>query len=131
MAVKKEDLEIDGAAARCRPIELITENGFSIVRANEIDGERPLVAGKYEFVVRDDQGQQLEITVELDGKIFVEITLISRGRISTQSSYWVCCAERHLADYLWENNRCPPHNRLMVEWLTPRDINQAIRWGTT
>jgi hypothetical protein len=131
MAVKKEDLEIDGAAARCRPIELITENGFSIVRANEIDGERPLMAGKYEFVVRDDQGHQLEITVELDGKIFVEITLISRGRISTQSSYWVCCAERHLADYLWKNNRCPPHNRLMVEWLTPGDINLAIRWGTT
>jgi hypothetical protein len=131
MAVKQENLEVESAAARCGPIELITENGFSIVRADEIDGRESRVAGKYAFVVSDDHGDQLEITVELDEKIFVEITLRSRGRITNQNSYWVCCAERHLADYLWENNRCPPHERLRVECLTPRDINLAIRWGRT
>jgi hypothetical protein len=131
MAVKQEHLEVDSAAARCRPIELITDNGFSIVRADEIDGRTPLGSGKHAFVVRDEHGHQLEITVEIDEKIFVQITLRSRGRITNQSIYWVCCAERHLADYLWENNRCPPHERLRVECLTPRDINLAIRWKTT
>jgi hypothetical protein len=131
MAIKKEDLEIDEAAARCRPIELITENGFSIVRAIDFDGRRPLPAGKYEFVVCDSHGHQLEITVEVDGKVSVEITLRSRGRISGQSSYWICCAERHLADYLWENDACPADERLRVEWLTPTDVNLAIRWKTT
>ena len=131
MAVKKENLEVDCAADRIRPIELITENGFRIVRASELEGARPSPADTYEFVVRDEHGGQLEITVEIDGKVVVEITLRSRGRISSQSSYWICCAERHLADYVWENDRCPPGERLLVEWLTPRDINLAIRWKTT
>jgi hypothetical protein len=131
MAIEKEDLEVDDAAARCRPIELITENGFSIVRATEFDGRGPLLAGKYEFVVCDSRGHQLEITVEVDGKVSVEITLRSRGRITGQSSYWICCAERHLADYLWENDGYPPNERLRVEWLTPRDVILAIRWKTT
>ena len=131
MVVKKENLEVDSAASRCRPIELITENGFSIVRANELDEARSWPLGQFEFVVRDAHGDQLEITVEIDGTVVIEITLRSRGRISSQSSYWICCAERHLADYVWENDHCPPDERLRVEWLTLRDINLAIRWGTT
>jgi hypothetical protein len=129
MAIKKEDLELDDAAARCRPIELITDNGFSIVRAIEFDGRRPSPAGKYEFVVCDAHGDQLEITVEIDGKVVIEITLRSRGRISSQSSYWICCAERHLADYLWEEDSYPPDGKLTVEELTLEDLNLANRWG--
>lgn len=131
MAVKKEQLEVDTATARCRPIELITENGFSIVRATEFDGRRPLPAGKYEFVVGDAHGNQREITVEIDGKVVLEITLRSQGRISSQSSYLICCAERHLADYLWENDSYPPDQRFRVECLTARDVNLANRWKTT
>ena len=128
MALKKENLEVDGAAECCRPIELIIENGFSIVRASELDGARPSIAGKYEFVVRDAQGNELEITVEIDGRVVIEVTLRSRGRISSQSSYWICCAERHLADYVWENDCCPSDERLRVGRLTAKDINLAIRW---
>jgi|SRR6266498_975025 len=131
MAVKKENLEVDSAAARCRPIELITENGFSIVRASELDGAPPSPAGRYEFVVGDEQGNQMEITVEIDGKVVIEITLRSRGRISSQSSYWICCAERHLADYLWEEDSYPPGGKLTVEQLALEDLNLANRWGRT
>jgi hypothetical protein len=131
MAVKKENLEVDSAAARLRPIELITENGFSIVRASELEGATLSPAGKYEFLVGHEQGNQMEITVEIDGKIIIEITLRSRGRISSQSSYWICCAERRLAEYLWENDCYPPNERLRVEYLTVRDINLANRWGTS
>ena len=131
MAIKKEDLEVDVAAARCRPIELITENGFSIVRASELDGARPSPAGKYEFVVGDAHRNQMEITVEIDGKAVIEITLRSRGRISSQSSYWICCAERHLAEYLWENDGYPPDGKLMVDQLALEDLNLANRWGRT
>ena len=129
MAVKKENLEVDAAAERCRPIELITENGFSIVRASELDGARPSIAGKYDFVVRDEQGNELEITVEIDGRVVIEVTLRSRRRISSQSSYWICCAERHLATYLWENDDYPPDGRLTVTELSLDDLNLAPRWG--
>jgi hypothetical protein len=131
MAVKKEDLELDSAAARCRPIELITENGFSIVRADELDEATPAPEGKYEFVVRNEHGNELEITVEIDGAIRSEITRRSRGRISSQSSYWICCAERHLAEYLWETDHYPQDGKLTVDLLTLEDLNLAIRWGRT
>ncbi len=131
MAVKKENLEVDSAAARCRPIELITENGFSIVRAGESDGPRRAPEGKYVFMVRDPQGAEREITVGIDQQAVSEITLRSRGRISSESSYWICCAERHLAEYLWKNDDYPPDGKLRVAQLTLDDLNLSIRWETT
>jgi hypothetical protein len=128
MAVKRENLEVDDAAARCRPIELITENGFSIVRAGESDGTRRAPEGSYVFMVRDPEGSEREITLGIDQQAVNEIALRSRGRISTKSSYWLSCAERHLAEYLWENDNYPPDGKLRVEQLTPEDLNLAIRW---
>ena len=130
MAVKKENLEIDSAAVVCRPIELITENGFSIVRPGERHGTKPAPDGRYVFMVRDPEGSEREITVGIDQQAGNEITLRSRGRISSESFYWICFAERHLAEYLWENDNYPPDGKLRVEQLTLEDVNLAIRWGT-
>lgn len=130
MAVKKENLEVDSAAARLRPIELITENGFSIVRPGEADGTTRAPEGRYVFMVRDPRGSEREIAVSIDQQAVNEIFLRSRGRVSSESSYWICCAERHLAEYLWENDDSPPDGKLRVEQLTPEDLNLGIRWGT-
>jgi len=46
------------------------------------------------------------------------------------STYWICCAERHLAEYLWKNNNYPPDETLRVEQLTLEDLNLGIRWET-
>ena len=131
MAVKKENAELDSAAAGSRPIELITENGFSIVRPGESDGPMPAPEGRYVFMVSDPEGSELEITVSIDQQAVNEITLRSRGRISSESSYWICCAERHLAEYLWENDNYPTDGKLRVEQLTLEDLNLGTRWGTT
>jgi hypothetical protein len=130
MAVKKEELESDREAARVRPIELVTENGFSIVRAGESDAPRRAPEGRFVFMVRDPGGAELEIEVGIDQQAVNEVTLRSRGRISGESSYWICGAERHLAEYLSENDNYPPDGKLMVEHLTPEDLNLAIRWET-
>ena len=131
MAVKKENAELDTAAARSRPIELITENGFSIVRPGERDEPRRAPDGSYVFMVGDPEGSEREITVSIDQQAVNEITLRSRARISSDGSYWVVCAERHLAEYLWENDNYPPDGKLRVEQLTLEDLNLAIRWETT
>ena len=132
MAVKKENAEVDSAAARSRPIELITENGFSIVRPGESDGQSRAPEGAYVFMVSDPEGsEQLEITVGFDPEVVTEIIGRSRGRLAGNSSYWICCAERRLAEYLWENDTCPPDGKLRVEQLTLQDLNLATRWGTT
>ena len=131
MAVKKENLEVDAAAERCRPIELITENGFSIVRPGEGDGPRRSPEGTYVFMVSDPEGSEREIAVSIDQQAVSEITLRSGGRLSSNSSYWICCAERHLAEYLWENDNYPTDGKLRVEQLTLQDLNLATRWGAT
>ena len=128
MAVKKDQLELDGDEALHRPIELITENGFGIVRVDEIEGASPAAPGCYLFIVRDPRDAELEITVVFAEAAAVEIVLRSRGRISNQSTYWICCAERHLAEYLWEHDDFPPNATLCVELLTPDDLNLARCW---
>ena len=131
MAVKKENLEVDSAAARVRPIELLTENGFSIVRVGEGASPTRSPDRRYAFVVSDPKGSERGIEVEIDQQAVGEITRRSRGRISSDSSYWICCAERHLAEYLWKTDNYPPDGKLRVEQLTLDDVNLAIRWQTT
>ena len=112
------------------PIELLTENGFH-QRAGETDGPRRAPESRFVFIVSDPEGSELEIAVGIDQKAVNEITLRSLGRISRESSYWIVCAERHLAEYLSENDRCPPDGKLQIEQLTPRDLNLAVRWEIT
>src|SRR5713226_1442799 len=128
MAVKKEQLVPDSEAACHRPIELLTENGFSIVRTIEVDGSSTLAAGPHTFLVRDPHGYELDIAVEIDRPAVLEVVRRSEGRISAESSYWICCAERHLADYLWEQDDYPPAATLKVDQLSPNDIDLARRW---
>jgi hypothetical protein len=111
-----------------RPIEFLTENGFSIIRLCEIDRSISSVGPVHEFMVRDPHGYELNITVQISSDAIAEIGWRSRGRISQESSYWLSLAERHLATYLWENDDYPPEARLEVDDLTLDDIDLARRW---
>lgn len=119
---------VEYQAIKPRPIQYLTENGFTIVRLSELN-RRSVTAGNYEFLVGDPHGYELEITVEIDRSVVIEVALRSRGRVSGQSSYWICCAERHLAAYLWENDDYPPEGKIKVTQLTMDDLNLAVRWG--
>ena len=130
MAVKKEILEVDAVVTRRRPIELITENGFSVVRCCEVDESITAAGTKHSFVVHDPHGYELEITVDISDSAVAEIISRSSGRLSLSGSYWICCAERHLADYLWDNDDYPPNARLTVDHLTPGDLDLARRWDS-
>lgn len=128
MAVKREQLVQDSEAARYRPIELITENGFGIVRARDLYGDGATDASEHSFLVRDPHGYELDIAVEIDPSAVLEVFKRSAGRISSRNSYWICCAERHLADYLWEEDDYPPNATLNVDQLSPDDLDLARRW---
>jgi hypothetical protein len=128
MAVEKEQLVNDSEAASSRPIQLITENGFSIVRAGDLGGDGAADARQHSFLVRDRDGYELDIAVEFDPTVVLEAITRSEGRISGDSSYWICCAERHLADYLWEEDDYPPAATLKVAQLSPDDLDLARRW---
>jgi hypothetical protein len=128
MAVNREQFVHDSEAARCRPIELITENGFSIVRASDLYGDGATGAREHSFLVRDRDGYELDIAVEIDPAAALEVVKRSAGRISSRNSYWICCAERHLADYLFEQDDYPPNATLKVDRLSPDDLDCAMRW---
>lgn len=118
-------------AVERRPITFLTQNGFSIMRLSEIDNSIPAVGFRHLFLVRDPDGFELEIAVEIAGEIAQELASRSRGRLTADNSYWVCCAERHLAEYLYEQEDFPADARLIVDQPSLDDLNLARRWGQT
>jgi hypothetical protein len=131
MAAQSDRVVPDADVAKIRPIQLLTENGFGIFRPWEIDGTSPPNGGKYEFLVRNPDGLEQKVLVEIVDDLVTQIEIHTRGRILLSNSFWICCAERHLADYIWEHHESPHDGKLRVEQLTPRDLNLAIRWERT
>ena len=133
MALKSEQLVNDSEAARSRPIELITENGFSIVRACDLracdlDGGSTPEVGSYGFVVCDPHGYELDISVEIDPSTVLEVVKRSAGRISGDSSYWGLLRRTTFGGIPWEYDDYPPAAMLKVDQLSPDDIDLARRW---
>ena len=89
----------------------------------------PPMAGNYPFLVRSPQSLERVVAVEIADYSIVQIELQTRLRILLSSSFWVCCAERHLATYVYENDDYPPGDRLRVEQLSAEECIAAIRWG--
>ena len=118
----------DSIAANTQPIELLTENGFSILRLWEIEGSPPPIDGNYRFLVRNPESVERKIAVERTNALVLRIELITRGRIRQDNSFWICCSERHLAIYVWENDDYPQDDLLRISQLDPDDLMTAIRW---
>jgi hypothetical protein len=110
------------------PIQLLTENDFCIIRLCDVDESIPSGGIEHSFIVRDPDGYELDITVSLDPRAAAELIHRSRGRLNLESSFWVNCAERHLANYLWQNNDFPPDGTLKVSEPDLDDIDSAQRW---
>ena len=118
----------ESSPAEPRPIELLTENGFAISRLWEINRVPPPSEGTYLFNVRDPQSMERVVAVEIADDAVVQIELQTSLRILLSSSFWICCAERHLANYVWEIGDYPVNNKLRVEQLDPEDVISAVRW---
>jgi hypothetical protein len=116
--------------ARPEPIQYLTENGFRIVRRCDVDDSFPPDGIEHCFIVRDPDGYELDITVKFDTRAAAEVIQRSRRRITFESSFWVNAAERHLAEYLWEQNDYPPNAHLTISQLTLDDMDLATRWDS-
>lgn len=114
---------------RRRPIELQTENSFSIIRRCDVDEQSSRTGTEHCFVVRDPYGYQLDITVSFSESAIAEAVRRSCGELTLESTFWLTCAERRLADYLWENDDYPPDARIIIDRLTPDDIDLIRRCG--
>ena len=133
MVARKERHVPDRSAANPRPVELVTESGFCILRVWEIDRVPPPDAGRYCFLVRNPHGLERarEIIVDVADDAVAQIAGFTRGRIVLCSSFWIYCAERHLANYVGQYDDYAPTGSLTVDHLTPEDFALALRWETT
>jgi hypothetical protein len=131
MSMQSQRSEPEISPAEHRPVELITENGFSIMRSWEIEHVAPPVDGGYRFVVRGEEGSERTIIVAVTAEVVTQITLRTCGRIRLSNSFWIYAAERHLANYLEEQNDYPAGDNLLVEDLDSEDCLLALRWETT
>ena len=123
-----EESVTEGLPAKACPIELVTENGYSIRRRWEIDQVPPPAGSNYHFLVRNPQNFERQVTVEIAEELVLQIELRTGQRILVSNSFWICCAERHLATCLWENDAYPAADRLCISQLDPEDLMSAIRW---
>ncbi len=128
MSAQSEKYWPDENAARARPVELLTENGFAIVRQWEWDGMQAPSARPYHFLVTTPRGLECEIVADVSDSVIFEIHLRTRGRVHAQSSFWICCAERQLANHIWQHGECPPDNKFRIEECDAEEIMLAIRW---
>jgi hypothetical protein len=127
--VQAQNKQLNTDAANIRPIEYLTENGFSIVRRWEFDQVGPPAAGPFHFLVRNPQDLETEIIVEVAGECSKSMTLQTREQLLKSSSFWIVCAENHLAEYVWEHGAFPKENKLVVDCLNPAEVVAATRWS--
>ena len=120
----------DELHSNVRPIEFLTENGFSIVRRWEADGGPAPVDGQFSFLVRNPQDLESEVTVKVAEECLQTMPLQARTRVPISSSFWISCAENHLAEYLWEHNAFPIDNKLIVDCVNPEEIISATQWSS-
>jgi hypothetical protein len=129
MLARQEILMVDALTEPSRPTEFQTDNGFSLIRFSDLNHSIPATGFVHQFVVRDPDGFELEVTVEITAMLASALARRSQGHLSNDSPYWICCAERHLAEYLWKNEDYPPDGKLTVDEPILTDLNLARRWG--
>jgi len=129
MAINKERLATAKSTAPNSHVEVVTENGFGIARVCELGLSSSDSARACHFIVGMASGGVRSIKVK-----FAEtaIALVQEQRqtkpLSLTSPFWLHCAERHLAAYVWENDGCPSHGRLIVDSLSAEDLQMAAQW---
>src|SRR5947207_14682956 len=112
MRAENKQSRPDELLANVRPIEFLTENGFSIVRQWEAEQKPPPADGIYAFIVRDPQDKERQIIVSIATNLVARAQFRATARVEPDSDYWIYCAERHLATHLWEKDDFPINNKL-------------------
>lgn len=115
MVLTKEQDETSEAFSSCHPIELMTENGYRIARARDLNKTFQEAPDEHTFIVRSRFSQRHKVVVMFPPPA---IRMVERKRYSTpplENPFRVECAERALADYLWQKDALPPGGRLKLQ----------------
>jgi DNA-binding response OmpR family regulator len=107
-------------------VEMLTMNGFHIVRAFDLSGE----PGEYRFIVQPPTGDEQHVVVEISPEAVALVAQLTRRQLPLTSSFWASYAERTLATYLWDEGRIPSSG-LTITQIELKDVDIAARWEET
>lgn len=125
-----EQLDRTEESRACRPlIEVVTENGFGIVRFCDMVGGAQGSQSEYKFIVRHPDGLDHQVIVTFDCEALAIIQRTRRIPLPADNSFWIACAERSLATYLLERNQLPPDGKLILKEMCLAELEIARRWG--
>lgn len=110
------------------PIQYVTENGFSIIRLSEMKPSFTDTAQECCFVVRNPRGWEREVTIEFETDVIALIESCRRSPLLASSPFWLNCAERCLAKYLWHHDAYPPAGQLTISELCIDELLLAAHW---
>jgi hypothetical protein len=120
---------VHGTDDSSNPIEYLTDNGFVIVRPWEEEESRAPAEGNCRFLVSDPNGNERTIAVKISRELMTATAMQTNGRIDQANGFWICCAERRLAEYVVEHDSFPDANEIIVNDFDREDLLLAIRWG--
>ena len=129
MAVNRRQVVPDSLAKQVSPIQYVTENGFSIIRLCDIDKSVTATSRGCRFLVRNERGRELEVTVAFEESLIAQIQSRRRSRLLDSSVFWLVCAEQCLATYLWENDDYPDGEQLTISELAHDESLLARHWN--
>ena len=119
-----------GSSIKTRaPIDVLTENGYTIVRKSDLDPTVLDSARDCRFLVRDSNNDEREIKVAFNETTIALVNELRPTPLRAESSFWVCCAEQHLATYLWQMDEDPADGSLVIDSLPPEDLKLASTWS--
>jgi hypothetical protein len=129
MLTKRQPRTVNVATPTCH-VEVVTENGFTIVRACELGFPGSDSFSGCRFIVgMAASGRVRSVKVEFAAAAVAQAQQQrSANPLSRTSSFWLHCAERQLAAYVWENDECPVAGRLRVESLSVEELKTAAQW---
>lgn len=128
MPMLRQHARPDRLAQPVQPIRYLTENGFSIIRLSEIDPSVIDTPRECSFVVQREDGAEREVGVGFERNLIDRIPIRRRNPLSDRSVFWLVCAERHLVNYLWEQDDFPPDGWLTIDELSPDELMLALHW---
>lgn len=128
MAISRKHLKPDRLSLPAKPIKYITENGFTIIRAADIDHSLVDSEKQCHFHVQHENGSKRYVTVRFAASIVVRLQIRRKNPLLECSTFWVVCAESCLAQYLWEKNEFPPEGPLVINELPPDELMLALHW---
>lgn len=111
--IEPQDEEKTEARHKAPHTKTVTMNGFTLLRASEVEGALPQKPNERRFLVRRPDGSKQEVVVEISEEAMEAANRIARG-VPIERSFWTTQAETFLSDFIWTDGTVPATGRLTL-----------------